>query len=569
MPSVEPLLLPEPGSGTGAALPNDRARTSSPLEFHRRLPGYAPSRVVDAPELADELGVAALTVKDESQRLGMPSFKILGASWAVYRLLVARLGHEPEWRDLDELRAAFAPARSAHAGGRDRRQPRARGRAHGAASRLRIADLRAGRDTARARIDGHRGEGAAVTVVDGTYDDAVRASAVLATDTVLVVSDTSWEGYTEVPRTVIEGYGTIFAELDEQLARAPPDVVVVPMGVGALAAAVVDHYATTRADHRGRAADRRVRVCGRPRPAGRSFVPGPHHSIMAGLNCGTVSVVAWPAVSRGVDIFVAVGDDDAEQRDARPRRDRHGRRRDGRRRRWPGSARSPRARPDPVRGRRVLVLCTEGATDPVAYERIVGRHRCEARRMRLRRCSGQCRHSRHGNDQAAISPQGSTWPGRSASPTPAASTTRPCSYPAVRAAGLAPLDPWAIGPELQAVFDLAVGSAERRARLPEVNRAVGARNAQLIDECDAVLAVLDGNDVDSGTAAEIGYAAAKHKPVVGLRLRSPGDRRQRSDAREPSGGMVRGRERRPARDRPARARISAPRAIGASVGWSR
>ena len=67
------------------------------------------------------------------------------------------------------------------------------------------------------------------------------------------------------------------------------------------------------------------------------------------------------------------------------------------------------------------------------------------------------------------------------------------------------------------MFDLAVGSAERAARLPEVNRAIGARNAKLIDECDAVLAVLDGNDVDSGTAAEIGYAAAKHKPVVGLR----------------------------------------------------
>lgn len=89
--------------------------------------------------------------------------------------------------------------------------------------------------------------------------------------------------------------------------------------------------------------------------------------------------------------------------------------------------------------------------------------------------------------------------------------------PAVRAAGFEALDPWDIDPELQAVFALPVGSPERRAQLPGVNRAIGARNARLIDECDAVLAVLDGNDVDSGTAAEIGYAAAKHKPVVGLR----------------------------------------------------
>ena len=82
-----------------------------------------------------------------------------------------------------------------------------------------------------------------MTVVDGTYDDAVRASAALATDRALVVSDTSWDGYTEVPRNVIDGYATIFAELDEQLAK-PPEVVVVPMGVGALAAAVCGHYSS-------------------------------------------------------------------------------------------------------------------------------------------------------------------------------------------------------------------------------------------------------------------------------------------------------------------------------------
>jgi nucleoside 2-deoxyribosyltransferase len=89
--------------------------------------------------------------------------------------------------------------------------------------------------------------------------------------------------------------------------------------------------------------------------------------------------------------------------------------------------------------------------------------------------------------------------------------------PAVHAAGFVALDPWDVEPELQAVFELPVGSVERLARLGEVNRAIGERNARLIDGCTAVLAVLDGNDVDSGTAAEIGYAAAKRKPVIGLR----------------------------------------------------
>jgi len=89
--------------------------------------------------------------------------------------------------------------------------------------------------------------------------------------------------------------------------------------------------------------------------------------------------------------------------------------------------------------------------------------------------------------------------------------------PAVRAARFVPLDPWDIEAEVQAVFELPVGNLERRSRLSDANRKLGARNARLIDDCNAVLAVLDGSDVDSGTAAEIGYAAAKHKPVVGLR----------------------------------------------------
>src|SRR5438876_11853633 len=83
-----------------------------PLAFHRRLPGYAPTPLVDAPGLARTLGVGRVWVKDESLRLGLPSFKILGASWAVYRALVQRMGGEPApWATLDELAARIAPLR--------------------------------------------------------------------------------------------------------------------------------------------------------------------------------------------------------------------------------------------------------------------------------------------------------------------------------------------------------------------------------------------------------------------------------------------------------------------------
>ncbi|MEO7554975.1 MAG: pyridoxal-phosphate dependent enzyme, partial [Acidimicrobiales bacterium] len=81
----------------------------SPLAFHRRLPGYEATPLVAAPALAQELGLDRLWVKVESCRLQLPSFKMLGASWATYRALWARLGAEPQWSSLTELRAALAP----------------------------------------------------------------------------------------------------------------------------------------------------------------------------------------------------------------------------------------------------------------------------------------------------------------------------------------------------------------------------------------------------------------------------------------------------------------------------
>lgn len=97
--------------------------------------------------------------------------------------------------------------------------------------------------------------------------------------------------------------------------------------------------------------------------------------------------------------------------------------------------------------------------------------------------------------------------------------------PALRAAGLEPLDPWDVEPEILRVFGLDRDDPERAERLLDTNRLVGRRNARLIRSAAGVLAILDGDDVDSGTAAEIGYAAALGRPVVGLRtdLRVTGD----------------------------------------------
>jgi diaminopropionate ammonia-lyase len=357
----------------------------APLEFHQRFHGYAPTPLVSAPELAQMLDVGEVMLKVEASRLGLPAFKILGASWAVYRAIQKRLGDTLEpWQSISELAEHLAPLRPMTlAAATDGNHGRAV--AHMAALLGFEAKIYVPRGTVQARIDGIASEGATVEVIDGTYDDAVARSAQDANERCLVISDTSWPGYEEVPQWVMEGYSTIMWEIDDELARrgaAGPDLIAVQFGVGALAAAVVTHYRQpTRSLQPAilsveptRAACMLASV-----EAGEIVsVPGPHDSIMAGLNCGRPSIVAWPLVSTGIEAFIAVPDERAREamralaragivagetggsgvaglielltgRDAARHRE--------------------ALRID--RSTRVLAFVTEGATDPEAYAQIV------------------------------------------------------------------------------------------------------------------------------------------------------------------------------------------------------
>jgi diaminopropionate ammonia-lyase len=358
--------------------------TRDPLAFHRRLPGYAPSSLREAPGIARDLGLDRLWIKDESERMGLPAFKILGASWAVYRALVEKLTERGEaesgsfaWTTLDDLARRLDPLKpltlTCATDGNHGRAVARMARLIGLGAHIFVpADMAPARQAAIA------GEGARVSVVDGTYDDAVARSAEAATDRDLVISDTSWPGYEDVPRWVIEGYSTIFWEVEDELRRrgeSGPDIVAVQIGVGALAAAVVRHY--RRPD-----AERRPFILGvepthaacvlASMEAGRIVqIPGPHDSIMSGLNCGLPSAIAWPLVSHGTDGFIAIDDERA---------------REGMRALaaegivagecgaagLAGLTTWLRSFGGAGTGCRALVISTEGATDPEAYRRIVG-----------------------------------------------------------------------------------------------------------------------------------------------------------------------------------------------------
>jgi diaminopropionate ammonia-lyase len=296
---------------------NDRAPTTgasgrasvrrSPRCFHRRLPAYEPTPLVAAPDLVAALGVAEVVVKDESARLGLPAFKMLGASWATFRALEARAGRSLDgWRTVDELRFAIEPlgplTLACATEGNHGRAVARMARLAGLDAHIIVPE-----HVAAARVDAIRDEGARIEIIDGTYEDAVERSAELIGERTLVISDTAWPGYEEIPEWVIEGYSTIFEEIEET-GGAAPDVVAVQMGVGSLAAAAIRHY-------RGRGA----RILGvEPLAAAcvtasiehgeLTTVAGPHDSSMGGLNCGRPSTVAWPDLSAGLDAVVAIDD---------------------------------------------------------------------------------------------------------------------------------------------------------------------------------------------------------------------------------------------------------------------
>lgn len=294
-------------------------RTS--LRFHRRIPGYEETPLVNAPEIADALGVEKVFVKDESSRLGLPAFKVLGPSWAVYRALEERLGDEGfgDWEEIEDLKVRLEPLRPLSlVAATDGNHGRAVARV---ARLLKLgAKIFVPEDMAAARQGAIAREGAEVIVVDGTYDDAVERSAEEAGARGLVISDTSWPGYERIPSWVIEGYSTMLWEIDDELERrreGGPDPVIVQVGVGAIAAAVAGHFRSPWASLPPKLvsvepanADCLLESVA----AGRIVsVPGPHDSIMAGLNCGRPSLVAWPTVSAGIDLLVAVDDEPARE----------------------------------------------------------------------------------------------------------------------------------------------------------------------------------------------------------------------------------------------------------------
>lgn len=293
------------------------APPAEPAEFHRSLPGYRPTPLADCPALADELGVGRVLVKDESGRFGLGAFKMLGASWAVFRAVVSHAGGRriaPSLTGLRTVRESLGTITLATA--TDGNHGRAVARMAsliGARARVHIP-----REVDPEAVSAIVAEGAEVEVLDEVYDEVVRRAAAAAEDDPesLLIQDTSWPGYELVPQWIVDGYATLFAEIDAQLAAiGRPTLVAVPTGVGSLAQAAVAH-------HRSRTSDAASVLLVEPESAacvGASLRDGSPVTVttgrtaMDGLNCGTPSSIAWPYLRDGADAAIAVSDAEAER----------------------------------------------------------------------------------------------------------------------------------------------------------------------------------------------------------------------------------------------------------------
>lgn len=288
-------------------------------DFHRTLPGYQQTELRSIPTVASELGVGQVFVKDESMRLGLPAFKILGASWATFRAITSRL-HAPKTpANLESLRELVSRAQKVTlVTATDGNHGRALARMAtmiGASARIFAPDI-----IPPQAVEGIEAEGAELVLLPDNYDKTViRAAENAASDPhAILVQDTAWEGYEEAPQWIVDGYATLFREIATQLVDfgvSHPDLVVVPTGVGSLLQAVVAYYRSVPENPPAiLAVEPETAACVTTSlNAGQLTTVSTGNTNMAGLNCGTPSHIAWPYLRKGVDASISISDKSAAE----------------------------------------------------------------------------------------------------------------------------------------------------------------------------------------------------------------------------------------------------------------
>jgi diaminopropionate ammonia-lyase len=298
----------------------DLSEVKKARDFHQTIPGYERTPLAHLTNMADYLGLKDIFVKDESYRFGLNAFKVLGGSFAMARYIAEKTGRDVSSLDYetltsDKLRQEFGQATFFTATDGNH----GRGVAWAANRLKQKAVVFMPKGSTKTRLDNIKAEGAIATIEECNYDECVRMAAAAAakTENGVVVQDTAWAGYEEIPSWIMQGYGTMAMEASEQLSEANvdrPTHVFVQAGVGSLAGAVQGYFANKYPDNTPTVVvvEADVAAClykGALAGDGEErIVEGDMQTIMAGLACGEPNTISWDILKNHVSVFVSAPD---------------------------------------------------------------------------------------------------------------------------------------------------------------------------------------------------------------------------------------------------------------------
>lgn len=280
--------------------------------FHQSFPMYAPTPLAQLPATAAALGLGKVYVKDESRRFGLNAFKVLGGSYAIGKYLAEKLGSAasyglltaPETKEmLGDI--TFVTATDGNHG---------RGVAWAAREFGCRSVVYMPRGSAQERLENIRAEGAEASITELNYDDAVRLANRQAEEKGWVmVQDTAWEGYEDIPAWIMQGYTTMGLEAFEQIPGKPTHIFL-QAGVGSMAGAIAGLFASLYGENRPivtivepNKADCLYRTA-EANDGKLHFVTGDMDTIMAGLSCGEPCSIGWQVLSDYADHFISCPD---------------------------------------------------------------------------------------------------------------------------------------------------------------------------------------------------------------------------------------------------------------------
>lgn len=286
--------------------------------YHKSFDIYKATPLVDLKNLANELGIKGFFVKDESYRFGLNAFKVLGASYAMAKFIADKIGMDINELTFDEITSettrnklgnlTFVTATDGNHG---------RAVAWTANKLHQKSKIFMPKGSSLERLENIRRENSDASIMDYNYDDCVRLAEKYARENRgVLIQDTSWENYEEIPKNIMKGYMTMALEAYEELKEKDmlPSHIFLQAGVGSLATAITGFFRNVMKEEAPKIiiVEANKANCiyktAKANDGKLHRVKGNLDSIMAGLNCGEVVSIGWPILESYIDYFISVDD---------------------------------------------------------------------------------------------------------------------------------------------------------------------------------------------------------------------------------------------------------------------